>query len=473
MKLFQQLLVAPAALGLMAPIAANAADLNLNEVSNYSASGEQVQSISQFSDVYPTDWAYQALVDLAKRHGCNAATPSGSITRYEAAALLNTCLGNVAQTNEEERRLINEFAPELAVIKGRVDGLETGVTEFEAGVFSTTTKLSGQTVFVIGALDTGSGTREALNFTYDTKFSLDTSFTGRDRLKTLIRSGNIGNDFSSYTALETAYDSSNALKIERSYYQFPIGDEFTATIGALVRQDDMLAVWPSSYPSDSILDVLTYAGANAAYSLAEGQGAGITYAKDQLSASLLFVSTEGTDSNPDTGGLMTNGSADDVTLQVAWTGETYTVAAAMTTSDEGEGNGDVSEENFTAFGLSWDWNTGTETSFLPDTVSAGVGFKTLEEENKGHDLQDSNTWSLGLQWNDAWVDGNTLGMGIGSSENWKDHHNGQEQEDPIAAELFYSMAVSDNVTVTPAVFVQEKTGKEGNVGALVKTTFKF
>ena len=100
MKLFQQLLVAPAALGLIAPIAETAAELNVNGVSEYSNNGD-VQSFSQFTDVYPTDWAHQALTDMAKRHGCTAARPNGSITRYEAAALLNECLGNVAQANEE------------------------------------------------------------------------------------------------------------------------------------------------------------------------------------------------------------------------------------------------------------------------------------------------------------------------------------------------------------------------------------
>ena len=99
MKLFQQLLVAPAALGLLAPMAANAAELNINGVSDYSASSEEVKSISRFSDVYPTDWAYQALTNLTERHGC-VANPNGSMTRYEAAALLNNCLVNVAQVNE-------------------------------------------------------------------------------------------------------------------------------------------------------------------------------------------------------------------------------------------------------------------------------------------------------------------------------------------------------------------------------------
>ena len=48
MKLFQQLLVAPAALGLLAPVA-QAADLNVNGVSDYAATEEQVTSITQFS----------------------------------------------------------------------------------------------------------------------------------------------------------------------------------------------------------------------------------------------------------------------------------------------------------------------------------------------------------------------------------------------------------------------------------------
>ncbi|MFL0791425.1 MAG: S-layer homology domain-containing protein, partial [Prochlorococcus sp.] len=94
MKLFQQLLVAPAALGLLAPMAANAADLNIEGMTEYSAPSEQVTSITQFSDVYPTDWAYQALSNLIERYGCVAGYPNGTyrgnraMTRYEAAALL-------------------------------------------------------------------------------------------------------------------------------------------------------------------------------------------------------------------------------------------------------------------------------------------------------------------------------------------------------------------------------------------------
>ncbi|MFM7266786.1 MAG: S-layer homology domain-containing protein, partial [Cyanobium sp.] len=80
MKLFQRLLLAPAALGLMAPMAASAADLNLSGVAKYDTqeSEEQVTSINQFSDVKPTDWAFQALSNLIERYGCVAGYPDGT-----------------------------------------------------------------------------------------------------------------------------------------------------------------------------------------------------------------------------------------------------------------------------------------------------------------------------------------------------------------------------------------------------------
>jgi hypothetical protein len=135
---------------------AQAADLSLSGVNRY-ASQEQVTSISQFSDVKPTDWAYQALSNLVDRYGCVAGYPNGTfkggqaMTRWEAAALLNACLDRVTETTDELKRLMKEFQKELAVLRGRVDGLEARVGELEANQFSTTTKLTGQATFVVGA----------------------------------------------------------------------------------------------------------------------------------------------------------------------------------------------------------------------------------------------------------------------------------------------------------------------------------
>jgi len=454
MKFFKQLLVAPAALGLIAPMAVSAADLNINDVSDYSASSGEVKSISQFSDVYPTDWAYQALVSLSERHGCNAASPNGSMTRYEAASLLNACLGNIAQVNAEERRLINEFGPELAIIKGRLDGLESKVGEFEAGLFSSTTKLSGSTKFVVGGVDGVTGS-EAVNLNYDTTLNLETSFTGEDLLVTSLRAGSFDSGPFSATggaALETAYGSADALKINRNYYTFPIGGDLTATVGAVVRQDDLLAVWPSVYPATSGLDVLTYAGAPAAYNLSLGSGAGVSYAKDGFSASLAFVATNGDDASK---GIMTDEGADDVTGQVAYTGDGYGAALAYTVSDDKSGDYD-------AFGISGYW-TPSEVGAVP-SVSAGIGFKEPETG------KDETTWTIGLQWNDVGSEGNTLGLGFGSAEGWTDTSG---YDDPMTYELWYDMTVSDNISVTPSLFIIEQDGKDDITGGLVKTTFSF
>ena len=113
-------LVAPATAALLAP-SVHAGGLDIYGVSDYSDSEEQVTSITQFSDVYPTDWAYQALANLIERYGCVAGYPNGTfrgnraMSRYEAAALLNACLDRITEVTDELRRLIKEFEKELAI----------------------------------------------------------------------------------------------------------------------------------------------------------------------------------------------------------------------------------------------------------------------------------------------------------------------------------------------------------------------
>jgi uncharacterized protein with PIN domain len=227
MKLFQQMLVAPAALGLLAS-GANAAELNINGVSDYAASADQVTSVTQFSDVYPTDWAYQALSNLVEQYGCVAGYPNGTfrgnraMTRYEAAALLNACLDRITEVTDELRRLLKEFETELAILRGRVDGLEARVGELEATQFSTTTKLKGVTNWVLGAAKyhgKGSSQQAAANggtsFSYNLALNLETSFTGKDLLYTRLRAGNMDNIYGGngvgLFAQEYGFNSDNAV----------------------------------------------------------------------------------------------------------------------------------------------------------------------------------------------------------------------------------------------------------------------
>ena len=129
---------------------------------------EQVTSVSQLGDVQQTDWAFQALQSLVERYGCIAGYPdetyrgNRAITRYEFAAGVNACLDTIRESIAKSteslakrddliklQKLQEEFAAEIATMRGRVDVLEARTSELEANQFSTTTTLSGFTIFGI------------------------------------------------------------------------------------------------------------------------------------------------------------------------------------------------------------------------------------------------------------------------------------------------------------------------------------
>ncbi len=175
MKLFKSLLVAPAALGLLAPVSATANELNLADVSSYSSS-EEVENISEF---YPK---------------------------------------------------------ELAVTNSRVDGLEARMNDFEAGSFSETTTASFSADMYLGSVDGGdhqpatdkpvekSSTMAGYSFQID----LNTSFTGEDSLDVSIDAGNAsGNGVSEFDG----NSSGDTLMVDGVSYTFPVGDSATFIVG--------------------------------------------------------------------------------------------------------------------------------------------------------------------------------------------------------------------------------------------------
>ena len=473
MKLFKQLLVAPAALGLLAPMAATAAEFNLDGVNKY-ASEEQVTSISQFSDVKPTDWAYQALSNLIERYGCVAGYPSGTfsgskaMTRFEAAALLNACLDRVTEVTDELKKLMAEFEKELAVLKGRVDGLDAKVGTLEAQQFSTTTKLSGYAAMVMGSAE-NSTAGEQVSFNYDLRLDLNTSFTGKDLLRTRLRAGNFGtnNTFGTGdTLMETAFDSSDAVKVDRLFYKFPVAESFTVTAGAMLRIDDIVPVWPSLYPSDTAIDLFTYAGVPGVYNLFTGAGAGISYAKDGFTASLGYVSASASASSSATNAGVENDAITNI--QLAYTTDNWGAAFGYTYADN-KAWGPQTGKYTSNYGLSAYWQP-SEVGFIP-SISAGYGIGSGNGT-----AADTTSWTVGLIWKDAFIKGNDLGFAIGAAGNagmWTDAAGGDD--DTLGYELYYKFQVTDNITVTPALFLLENpgAGAKDTKGGLVKTTFRF
>lgn len=197
----------------------------------------QVTSVSQLSDVKPTDWAFQALQSLVERYGCIVGYPdktfrgNRAMTRYEFAAGVNACLDRINEliaagtadlVKKEDldalRKLQDEFAAELATLRGRVDALEARTATLEKQQFSVTTKLSGEAIFSLssayGAYDGGNvafinntnpltgappraGRDAEVAFNDRVRLNLTTSFSGKDLLITGLQAHNFGGGASS------------------------------------------------------------------------------------------------------------------------------------------------------------------------------------------------------------------------------------------------------------------------------------
>ncbi|MDB9459823.1 iron uptake porin, partial [Dolichospermum circinale CS-545/17] len=272
--------VSPAvALTLLAGNSAFAGEVNgkvtsVAELSQESNNLSQVTSVSQFSDVQPTDWAFQALQSLVERYGCAAGYPSGTfrgnraLSRYEFAAGLNSCLDRVNEliatatadlvTKQDLatlQRLQEEFSTELATLRGQVDALEARTGELEANQFSTTTKLSGEAIFSVSqafgdkvAVQSSSGgTRPTTDLNSNATFSdrvrlsLNSSFTGTDQLQTRLQGINIipnsgltGTNMTrlGYDGSASGNNSNNTVTIDKLNYAFNLKNNIRVRIDA-------------------------------------------------------------------------------------------------------------------------------------------------------------------------------------------------------------------------------------------------
>ncbi len=216
-----------------------------------------VTSISQLSDVQPTDWAFQALQSLVERYGCIAGYPdrtyrgNRAMTRFEFAAGMNACLDRINEliaagladkVSREDlatlQRLQEEFAAELAALKGRVDVLEGDVAELQGQVFNPVTKLRFELYTALtgsaltddrdvdsdGIIDIESDSANMI-LPYRLRMIFDASFTGNDRLRVRLQARDANTEF---FAGDPGFDFSGGgggdVVLDDLFYQFRVLD---------------------------------------------------------------------------------------------------------------------------------------------------------------------------------------------------------------------------------------------------------
>lgn len=462
----------------------------------------QVTSITQFADVQPTDWAYQALQSLVERYGCIVGYPDGTyrgqsaLTRYEFAAGLNACLDRISEliaastadlaTQEDLavlQRLQEEFAAELATLRGRVDNLEARVSELEANQFSTTTKLNGETQFLVGVpIDEDEVFDDQTAGGYRVRLNFDTSFTGEDRLRARLQATDLPEFAGDQLGYQAGGSSGNDIVLDDLIYNFPLGDRVEVVIGANgldIDNDFSTTISPLDSSGSGALSEFADPRQYEQAFPGSGFGAGANIAfinTDDLTLRLDFgyVADDGTESTAGSG--LFNGAYATQT-QLTLLSDFVDVGIMYSNSYTGDAS-DFNQEVYSLEGPAIANTYGAQANFkITDRIElgGGIAFSNVQGIRSRPDFE---VWSYQgtLAFRDLGGEGNLLGILAGILPYTRDLA-GQTRDTSLLGEVFYRFNVNDNIAVTPSIIVNTDPNNENendtSIIGTVRTVFKF
>jgi len=483
----------------------------------------QVTSVSQFSDVQTTDWAFQALQSLVERYGCIAGYPNGTfrgnraLSRYEFAAGLNACLDRVNEliatatadmvTKQDLatlQRLQEEFSAELATLRGRVDALEGRTAELEAHQFSTTTKLKGEAIFAAtDAFGSETGKANRAVFQDRVRLGLETSFTGKDILTTRLAAGNAtGFDFKDNTGASIAGSKvpgsgvgkqtfevgatspANSVKIDKLTYEAPVGPARVYLAASGGQHSDYAAVNNPYFfdKTDGGKGALsTFASENPIYRIGGGSGVALNVPFGKPGSSFLkpssitlgYLASNANDPAPGKGlfdgnyaalGQLNFNVGNRVALAATYVHGYHGTGTSLFDSGLSSGAavvGTSQANNPTVAGPSSSNSYGLSAAFKPSNKLSVSGFVSYHDIVPEGAGVGREAWSYGagLALPDFGKPGNVLGI-FGGAQPYSLGATGRET--PYQVEGFYKYRVSDNISVTPGVIWVTSPGQNTN-----------
>lgn len=496
-----------------------------------STTAQNVTSVSQLSDVKPTDWAFTALQSLVERYGCIAGYPDRTyrgqrpLSRYEFAAGLNACLDKINELISAGladkvskadlaavQKLQEEFAAELAALRGRVDALEAKTAQLEAQQFSTTTKLNAIAIFAAAGATGGDGlavrpggpldTRDTnVTFSGRVRLNFDTSFTGKDRLRTRLQAGNVTR-FDQGTGTRMArlgFDTSeeaNAFVLDKLYYRFPLSDAITAYVGTKFNIDDVFDNF-NPYLNSSDYGALSRFGRFDPFTLrGPGEaGAALSFKpSSQFTINALYMADSGASTPTGQNGLTNGGYSAGIQLVYAPSKDLKFGAAYIRSYEPGSRVNLASSTGsalgsapFGAVDTSAD-RYGFQASWLATkgfNISGWVGFANAHQESAfangtgiGNDANLFN-WSAQLAFPDLFAEGNLGAIIVGQQPKITSNSitAREDIDSSFHLEALYRFRVSKNISITPGVFWvfnpdHDEDKSSVFVGA-IRTTFSF
>ena len=456
----------------------------------------QVTSVSQFSDVQPTDWAFQALQSLVERYGCIAGYPNNTfrgnraLTRFEFAAGLNACLDRmneliaVATSNvgtgdlSTIKRLQTEFSSELATLRGRVDALEGRTAQLEANQFSTTSKLEGEVVMAVTDTFEGGNANENTTFGARARINFVSSFTGKDTLYTRIQANNISD--TADAPLAFAGDADTNAYLDGLWYSFPLSKSTNVIAIANAGAADDVVDTVNQFDGDGTEGALSSFGTrNPIYYQMDGSGLGITQELgDSLSVSLGYLASSNNDPGPRSG--IFNGPYGALAQLTFEPSKRFKVGLTYINAYNQEGLQGV-ETSTSLTNYESDSYGVQATLGLGDNLVLGGwgGYTKARDLNSSGDAEIWN-WAVTLGLPDFGKKGNLAGVIFGMTPKVTDSSIAsvsESQDTSYHIEGFYQHKVNDNISITPGVIWVTAPGNDSRnddavIGTL-RTTFTF
>ncbi len=457
---------------------------------------------------------------------------------------MNACLDRVneliatAASNQVSRedlttlqRLQEEFAGELATLRGRVDAVEAVTAELEANQFSTTTKLAGEVVVGVAGIVTGENAAgedldDSTVLVDRARLEFETSFTGRDLLFTRLATGNFAG-FSTVTGtaegeLAFTQDEGNDLGLEVLLYSLPISESTEVIFGATGTAFDDFASTVNFLDGDGGSGALSAFGTrNPIYYLGDGAGLALRQQLgDRFELSLGYLAGEANE--PVAGSGLLNGPYSALAQLLFKPSDRFNIGLTYINSynanDTGTGSG---RTNFSQFDDVFFEDLGLEALDVPTSsnsygvelswqlsdnfvLGGWVGYTNTQllstlgglVERGGIDVFN---YAVTLAFPDLGGEGNLLGFVVGMEPKLTDTSIslnptavaqlvaanpdlalpdlGEDEDTSLHIEGFYQLQLTENITLTPGfIWITAPDFNNDNqdivIGA-VRTTFSF
>ncbi|MEM9212809.1 MAG: iron uptake porin [Cyanobacteria bacterium P01_F01_bin.150] len=465
-------------------------------------------------DVYPSDWAYEALESLIHRYNIPLGFPDGTyrgdrpLTRYELAAVMIPVLDQLqASILEEQRQLIqqesdieiieqlqNDFQKILAESKERLVDLELRTDTLEEQTFSTTTLLNGEGLL---ALTEQGGDGKATQTTGQYRVWLDfsTHFSARDALNTRLIMSNSNalgqNDSAVSTAGTTAHirlaetaegtliqnsrgNSQDRVELDWLAYSRSFGDRSTLPINLYISAKggthshyvDTLSPFGNGFQGDGAISV--FGQTSPIYTIGGGAGIGGEWVLNKDETLSLAVGYLADQAAADDAGLFNRDYAalgqltlrptSNVQLGLTYVHGYHSPESAIFDSGlekaiagTGIANGTHSFLDTPAITHSYGVQTTVELNNRFSLYGFG-GYTDVRFIDKG----DGDLWFYGMGLGiENWLIPQTSGGLIVGSEPYLAGFNHSslniDNDTPLHVEAFYTLRLSDQVSVSPGL----------------------